>query len=97
MQFNTNDYIGFAGVFILLIAFLLNLSGKIVRFIDRLAYPNREQQPNLKETQVLMQPRVDVLPARCVNSIDIQGRFIGSPSTADVSTGIHERDGGNPG
>lgn len=29
MEFNTNDYIGFAGVFILLIAFLLNLSGKI--------------------------------------------------------------------
>jgi hypothetical protein len=29
MQFGTNDYIGFAGVFILLIAFLLNLSGKI--------------------------------------------------------------------
>ena len=36
MQFNTNDYIGFAGVFILLIAFLLNLSGKIGK--DALPY-----------------------------------------------------------
>jgi hypothetical protein len=36
MQFNTNDYIGFAGVFILLIAFLLNLSGKIAK--DGLSY-----------------------------------------------------------
>jgi hypothetical protein len=36
MQFNTNDYIGFAGVFILLIAFLLNLSGKIAK--DGLPY-----------------------------------------------------------
>jgi len=36
MQFNTNDYIGFAGVFILLIAFLLNLSGKIAK--DSLSY-----------------------------------------------------------
>jgi len=29
MEFNVNDYIGFAGVFILLIAFLLNLTGKM--------------------------------------------------------------------
>ncbi|HEY6975398.1 MAG TPA: hypothetical protein VH396_03855 [Chitinophagaceae bacterium] len=36
MQFNSNDYIGFAGVFILLIAFLLNLSGKIAK--DGLPY-----------------------------------------------------------
>jgi hypothetical protein len=36
MQFGTNDYIGFAGVFILLIAFLLNLSGKIAK--DGLSY-----------------------------------------------------------
>jgi hypothetical protein len=36
MQFNINDYIGFAGVFILLIAFLLNLSGKISK--DGLIY-----------------------------------------------------------
>jgi hypothetical protein len=36
MQFNTNDYIGFAGVFILLIAFLLNLSDKIAK--DGLPY-----------------------------------------------------------
>jgi len=36
MQFNTNDYIGFAGVFILLIAFLLNLTGKISK--DGLPY-----------------------------------------------------------
>jgi len=37
MEFNTNDYIGFTGVFILLIAFLLNLTGKISK--DELAYP----------------------------------------------------------
>jgi len=37
MEFNTNDYIGFTGVFILLIAFLLNLTGKISK--DGLAYP----------------------------------------------------------
>jgi len=36
MPFNLNDYIGFTGVFILLIAFLLNLSGKISR--DGLSY-----------------------------------------------------------
>jgi hypothetical protein len=36
MLFNTNDYIGFAGVFILLIAFLLYLSGKIAK--DGLPY-----------------------------------------------------------
>ena len=36
MQFNTNDYIGFVGVFVLLIAFLLNLSGKIAK--DGLPY-----------------------------------------------------------
>jgi len=36
MDFTTNDYIGFAGVFILLIAFLLNLSGKISK--DSLPY-----------------------------------------------------------
>jgi hypothetical protein len=36
MQFNLNDYIGFTGVFILLIAFLLNLSGKISK--DGLPY-----------------------------------------------------------
>ena len=36
MQFNTNDYIGFAGVLILLIAFLLNLFGKISK--DSLPY-----------------------------------------------------------
>jgi hypothetical protein len=36
MQFGANDYIGFAGVFILLIAFLLNLSGKITK--DGLSY-----------------------------------------------------------
>ncbi|CAN5280114.1 hypothetical protein BH11BAC6_BH11BAC6_13770 [soil metagenome] len=36
MQFNTNDYIGFAGVFILLIAFLLNLINRISK--DGLAY-----------------------------------------------------------
>ena len=29
MNLNANDYIGFTGVFILLIAFLLNLAGKI--------------------------------------------------------------------
>jgi len=29
MAFNVNDYIGFAGVLILLVAFLLNLTGKI--------------------------------------------------------------------
>ncbi len=29
MQLSVNDYIGFAGVFILLIAYLLNLMGKI--------------------------------------------------------------------
>jgi hypothetical protein len=29
MEFNVNDYIGFAGVLILLVAFLLNLTGKI--------------------------------------------------------------------
>jgi hypothetical protein len=29
ITFNTNDIIGFTGVFILLIAFLLNLSGKL--------------------------------------------------------------------
>jgi len=37
MEFNTNDYIGFTGVFILLIAFLLNLTGKISK--DGLVYP----------------------------------------------------------
>jgi hypothetical protein len=31
MQFTVNDYIGFTGVFILLIAYLLNLAGKISR------------------------------------------------------------------
>jgi ABC-type Co2+ transport system permease subunit len=31
MLFNANDYIGFAGVFILLIAFLLNIAGKLSR------------------------------------------------------------------
>jgi hypothetical protein len=36
MEFNSNDYIGFAGVFILLIAFLFNLSGKISK--DGLPY-----------------------------------------------------------
>jgi len=36
MQFNINDYIGFAVVLMLLIAFLLNLSGKISR--DGLPY-----------------------------------------------------------
>jgi len=36
MQLNTNDYIGFIGVFILLVAFLLNLSGKILK--DGLPY-----------------------------------------------------------
>ena len=36
MAFNTNDYIGFAGVLILLIAFLLNLTGKISK--DGLPY-----------------------------------------------------------
>ena len=36
MQLNTNDYIGFAGVFILLVAFLLNLLGKISK--DELPY-----------------------------------------------------------
>lgn len=36
MEFNTNDYIGFTGVLILLIAFLLNLLGKISR--DGLLY-----------------------------------------------------------
>jgi hypothetical protein len=36
MEFNTNDYVGFAGVFILLIAFLLNLSEKISK--DALSY-----------------------------------------------------------
>lgn len=36
MQLSTNDYIGFAGVFILLIAFLLNLLGKISK--DELPY-----------------------------------------------------------
>ncbi|HVX51725.1 MAG TPA: hypothetical protein VHB48_16305 [Chitinophagaceae bacterium] len=29
MQFSVNDYIGFAGVLILLVAFLLNLAGKL--------------------------------------------------------------------
>jgi len=29
MEFNVNDYIGFAGVLILLVGFLLNLTGKI--------------------------------------------------------------------
>jgi hypothetical protein len=37
MEFNINDYIGFTGVFILLIAFLLNLIGKISK--DGLLYP----------------------------------------------------------
>ncbi|HWB24211.1 MAG TPA: hypothetical protein VG738_01975 [Chitinophagaceae bacterium] len=36
MQFSVNDYIGFAGVFILLVAFLLNLAGKLSK--DGLAY-----------------------------------------------------------
>jgi hypothetical protein len=36
MQFQGNDYVGFAGVFILLIAFMLNLSGKISK--DGLLY-----------------------------------------------------------
>ena len=36
MQFDTNDYIGFAGVLVLLIAFLLNLIGKISK--DSLPY-----------------------------------------------------------
>jgi hypothetical protein len=36
MSFSTNDYIGFAGVFILLIAFLLNLYGKLSK--DGLPY-----------------------------------------------------------
>ncbi len=36
MNLNVNDYIGFAGVFTLLVAFLLNLSGKISR--DGLPY-----------------------------------------------------------
>ena len=37
MQLSVNDYVGFAGVFILLIAFLLNLIGKIGK--SGLAYP----------------------------------------------------------
>ena len=36
MEFTANDYIGFAGVFILLIAFLLNLTGKLSK--DALPY-----------------------------------------------------------
>lgn len=36
MNFNINDYIGFAGVLILLVAFLLNLLGKISK--DQLPY-----------------------------------------------------------
>ena len=36
MELNTNDYIGFIGVFILLVAFLLNLLGKISK--DGLPY-----------------------------------------------------------
>ena len=36
MQFNINDYIGFAGVLILLVAYLLNLAGKISK--DSLQY-----------------------------------------------------------
>jgi len=36
MEFNVNDYIGFIGVFILLVAFLLNLSGKISK--ENLSY-----------------------------------------------------------
>lgn len=36
MQLSVNDYIGFTGVFILLIAFLLNLMGKMHR--DGLLY-----------------------------------------------------------
>ena len=36
MEFNTNDYIGFIGVFILLVAFLLNLLSKISK--DGLPY-----------------------------------------------------------
>ena len=36
MNFDVNDYIGFAGVFILLVAFLLNLLGRIGK--DTLPY-----------------------------------------------------------
>lgn len=36
MQLSVNDYIGFTGVFILLIAFLLNLAGKLGK--ESLAY-----------------------------------------------------------
>ncbi|HRI20093.1 MAG TPA: hypothetical protein PLA68_04045 [Panacibacter sp.] len=36
MDLTVNDYIGFAGVFILLVAFLLNLTGKISK--DQLLY-----------------------------------------------------------
>jgi hypothetical protein len=36
MIFTTNDYIGFAGVLILLIAFLLNIAGKLLK--DNLLY-----------------------------------------------------------
>ncbi len=36
MQLSVNDYIGFTGVFILLIAFLLNLAGKLSK--DGLPY-----------------------------------------------------------
>lgn len=36
MQLSVNDYIGFAGVLILLIAFLLNLAGKLSK--DGLVY-----------------------------------------------------------
>jgi len=36
MEFSTNDYIGFAGVLMLLIAFLLNLAGKLSK--DGLPY-----------------------------------------------------------
>ena len=36
MQLSVNDYIGFTGVFILLIAFLLNLAGKLDK--DSLVY-----------------------------------------------------------
>jgi hypothetical protein len=36
MDFNINDYIGFTGVLLLLVAFLLNLLGKISK--DRLPY-----------------------------------------------------------
>jgi len=36
MQLSVNDYIGFAGVFILLVAYLLNLAGKLSK--DGLLY-----------------------------------------------------------